>query len=179
MSDRAYLDIETSFLGEITVVGIFLAPKEVVQLIGGEVNKNNLLNVLSDSDVIVTYNGNRFDLPIIRRRVGLNLKSMFKSHDLMYDCWREGLYGGLKAVERKLGIKRETEGITGRDAPILWDRYKKMGDYDALDLLLKYNRDDIINLPILEEHLNLIDKSEKEVASEFEGEFLKVGIKKW
>ncbi len=179
MSDRAYLDIETSFLGEITVVGIFLAPKEIVQLIGGEVNKNNLLNVLSGSDVIVTYNGNRFDLPIIRRRVGLNLKSMFKSHDLMYDCWREGLYGGLKVVETKLGIKRETEGITGRDAPILWDRYKKMGDYDSLDLLLKYNRDDIINLPILEDHLSRIDKDEKEVASEFDGEFLKVGVKKW
>ena len=179
MGDRAYLDIETSFFGEITVVGIFLYPKEVIQLVGGEVNKNNLLNVLSGSEVIVTYNGNRFDLPVIKKRIDLDLKSMFKSHDLMYDCWREGLYGGLKMVERKLGITRETEGITGKDAPILWDRYKKMGDYDALDLLLKYNRDDIISLPILEEHLSLIDKSGKDSISEFEGDFLKVGVKKW
>ena len=179
MSDRAYLDIETSFFGEITIIGIFLPPKEVVQLIGGEVNKNNLLNVLSGIDVIVTYNGSRFDLPVIKRRIDLDLRSMFKSHDLMYDCWREGLFGGLKVVERKLGITRETEGITGKDAPILWERYKKMGDYDSLDLLLQYNRDDIISLPILEEHLSRVDRDEKEVAADFEGEFLKVGLKKW
>lgn len=56
-------------------------------------------------------------------------------------------------MEKRLGIGRETVGLTGRDAPVLWQRYKKRGDKEALDLLMRYNMEDVINLTLLEERL--------------------------
>ncbi len=153
MKIRAYLDIETSFLGDITVVGIFVAPDNFVQLVGGNIEENTIMTALDNADVIVTFNGSRFDLPVIKRKTGLDLRKNFKSHDLMYDCWKNNLHGGLKAVEMKLGISRETEGVSGRDALFLWDRYVKRGDNAALDLLLKYNKEDVMNLLVLEDRL--------------------------
>ncbi|MBN1573853.1 MAG: ribonuclease H-like domain-containing protein [Deltaproteobacteria bacterium] len=153
MNERAYLDIETSFYGQITVIGIFIAPDNFVHLVGDMIEEYTIMRALDTADVIVTYNGSRFDIPIIKKRLGLDLRSYFKSHDLMYDCWRQGLHGGLKTVEKKLGIGRETEGLCGRDAPVLWERYIRSGDESALDLLLRYNRDDVMNLLVLEERL--------------------------
>jgi uncharacterized protein len=150
MSDRAYLDIETSFTGRITVVGIYFPDMEIIQLVGDEITHTSLMDALSSASAIVTYNGNRFDLPVIKRRVGLDLRAHFSSCDLMYECWRRGLYGGLKGVEHQLGISRQTEGVTGSDAPVLWERYVRKGDPEALDLLLKYNRDDVMNLAVVE-----------------------------
>ena len=154
MSDRAYLDIETSFSGRITVVGIYLPELEIIQLVGDEITYASVTEALSSATAIVTYNGNRFDLPVIKRKIGLDLRARFASCDLMYECWRRGLYGGLKGVEHQMGISRETEGITGRDAPVLWERYVRKGDPEALDLLLKYNRDDVMNLAVMERLLS-------------------------
>lgn len=154
MSERAYLDIETSFSGRITVVGIYLPDLDIIQLVGDEITHASVMDALSPASAIVTYNGNRFDLPVIKRKIGLDLRSRFSSCDLMYECWRRGLYGGLKGVEHQLGITRRTEGITGRDAPVLWERYVRKGDPDALDLLLKYNQDDVMNLAVLERLLS-------------------------
>jgi len=161
INERAYLDIETSFYGRITVVGIFVPPDNFVHLVGNMIEEYTIMRALDTSNVIVTFNGSRFDIPVIKKRFGLDLRSHFKSHDLMYDCWRQGLYGGLKVVEKKLGIGRKTEGLTGMDAPILWERYIREGDESALDLLLKYNRDDVMNLLVLEERLNGREGDEK------------------
>ena len=38
--------------------------------------------------------------------------------------------------------------MDGYMAVILWERYQR-GDRTALDLLLKYNREDVINLEVL------------------------------
>jgi hypothetical protein len=154
MADRAYLDIETSFTGKITVVGIYSPDLEIVQLVGEEITHESLMDALSSAGTIVTYNGNRFDFPVIKRRVGLDLRSHFSSRDLMYDCWRQGFYGGLKGVEHHLGISRQTQGVTGRDAPVLWERYVRKGDLEALELLLRYNQDDVMNLVVLEQLLS-------------------------
>ena len=74
----------------------------------------------------------------------------------MYICRQHGLRGGLKAVEKYPGIRRTTPGMNGRDALYLWDRYEKCGDHQALQMLLDYNREDVINLAILEERLGLV-----------------------
>jgi hypothetical protein len=154
MSDHAYLDIETSFTGKITVIGIYIPELEIIQLVGDEISQGSIMDALSSASAIVTYNGNRFDLPVIKRMVGIDLRARFTSQDLMYDCWRQGFYGGLKGVENQLGISRQTKGITGRDAPDLWERYVRKGDREALNLLLRYNRDDVMNLVILERLLS-------------------------
>jgi len=67
----------------------------------------------------------------------------------MHDCWRNNLYGGFKAVERQLGIPRRLRGIGGAEAVMLWWRYQMDHDRKALDLLLEYNKEDVLNLMTL------------------------------
>ena len=158
--DEAYLDIETTGLSrsysEITVVGIYLCndtDTEFIQLVGDEISDVSLMKALEGVDVIYTYNGSRFDLPFISYRLGVNLAQSFSHQDLMYDCWRNNLYGGFKAVERQLGIDRRLKQVTGYEAVRLWWRY--VNDYDeyALATLLEYNKEDVLNLKTLRERL--------------------------
>jgi uncharacterized protein YprB with RNaseH-like and TPR domain len=67
----------------------------------------------------------------------------------MYDCWRNNLYGGLKSVERQLGIERQLKGVDGREAVRLWWRYRNDYDDEALRTLLAYNSEDLLNLKVL------------------------------
>ena len=159
MSD-AYLDIETTGLSclyaDITVIGIYLvngSEGKLVQLVGKEVTKDNLLETLKGVDTIYTYNGSRFDLPFINSSLGIDLETVADHHDLMYDCWRCNLFGGFKSVEQQLGIPRQLKGIGGLEAVMLWWRYQKYGDQDALALLLQYNKEDVVNLKVLRERL--------------------------
>jgi uncharacterized protein len=153
MTHSAYLDIETAFDGSITVIGIYRPDSGTHQLVGGGVTDLNLYRALEGVETIYTYNGGRFDLPVIQRRLYVDLKRDFRHHDLMFDCWRQGLKGGLKKVEIQLGIVRSTQGMSGWDAPKLWHRYESFGDQAALDLLLRYNRDDVVHLPRLRAYL--------------------------
>ena len=153
---KAYLDIETSFSGEITIIGIFCPPERLVQLIGEEVNWTNLWNALDGVTSITTYNGNRFDLPVIRRCLKLDLNKYFECHDLMYACWQRNLFGGLKKVEEQMGIERVSKGINGLDAMRLWECCRLYGDESALRALLEYNREDVVNLWSLEGRLEKI-----------------------
>lgn len=156
----AYLDIETTGLSpvysEITVIGVCLAAGDTstfTQLVGDEATSDNLLSILRDAGTVYTYNGNRFDIPFIHVRLGVDLSERFHHHDLMYDCWRNNLYGGFKAVERQLGIPRQLHDIGGLEAVALWWRYQIDGDEQALSLLLEYNREDVVNLMVLREKL--------------------------
>ena len=157
---EAFLDIETTGLspeyGEITVIGIHLSnglDTSFVQLVWPEITADRLSEALAGVDVIYTYNGSRFDLPFICSRLGLDLAGLFRHHDLMYDCWRKNLYGGLKCVERQLGIPRRLVEVNGYQAVILWRRYINDQDQDALATLLDYNKEDVINLKTLKEVL--------------------------
>jgi uncharacterized protein YprB with RNaseH-like and TPR domain len=157
---EAYLDIETTglsaFTGAITVVGIYLCNKKetrFIQLVGRDITRYSLLEALEDVDIIYTYNGHRFDLPFINVQLGINLEELFNHRDLMYDCWRYNLRGGFKAVERQLGISRELVGVDGRLAVRLWWRYVDFFDLEALDTLLAYNKEDVVNLKALKERL--------------------------
>lgn len=158
---RAYLDIETSFRNDVTVIGIFRPEhRRFIQLVGANATAENLLDALEGSEALVTYNGERFDLPVLNRALGIDLFNLFNSQDLMYDCWRLGLKGGLKAVESKLGIERSIFGKEEDDPRVLWQRFRR-GDMSSLERLLDYNREDTVNLFILEEKLfNLPSRGE-------------------
>lgn len=160
---RAYLDIETSFHGEITIIGIFIPPQRLVQLVGEEINWTNLWNALTGVSSLRTYNGSRFDLPIIKKVLKLDLNKYFTCRDLMYDCWKKKLYGGLKRVEEQLGIERLSKGVDGIEAMRLWERYQLYKDEQALQLLLTYNREDVINLFYLETYLEENSSADKSI----------------
>lgn len=157
---EAYLDIETTGLSpwdnEITVIGIHVCSgveTRFIQLIGEDITANSVLEALAGVSVIHTFNGSQFDLPFISYRLGIDLAQRFTHHDLVYDCWRKNLYGGLKRVERQLGIKRTLAEVDGYQAAKLWWRYVNDDDEDALKTLLEYNKEDVVNLKTLKERL--------------------------
>ena len=156
---KAYLDIETSFEGAITVVGLYTTDRGLIQLVDPQITDVTVWQALEGVETICTYNGSRFDLPVIRRRLGLDLCAAFQSHDLMYTCRRHGLFGGLKRVEEQLGIPRRSKGIDGMEAMRLWSRYENDADDEALQALLAYNREDVLNLPALEARLQELENS--------------------
>ena len=84
-----------------------------------------------------------------------NLKKQFNHHDLMYDCWRQKLKGGLKVVGRKLGIERKLTDVDGYQAVLLWWQYVNENDREALDTLLEYNKEDVVNLRTLRLELGI------------------------
>ena len=157
---EAYVDIETTGLSprysQITVVGIHICDggdTKFTQLVGKDITTNSILQKLRGVSVIYTYNGRGFDLPFIHYCLGINLAELFEHHDLMFDCWKNNLYGGFKAVERQLGIERRLKEVNGFEAVKLWWRYIEYFDLDALNTLLEYNKEDVINLKALKERL--------------------------
>jgi uncharacterized protein YprB with RNaseH-like and TPR domain len=152
----AYLDIETSWERSITIIGIYKSGGEgTTQLIAPEINRRALLQALEGVERLFTYNGTGFDLPVIERWLGVSLHKQISHRDLMYDCWKHKLKGGLKKVEQTLGIHRDTEGVDGLQAMNLWAAYRK-GDAEALELLLRYNKEDCENLEILAYKLGVL-----------------------
>jgi uncharacterized protein YprB with RNaseH-like and TPR domain len=176
----AYLDIETSYVGafadgrlfkdfqnhRITVVGIRVVDAgadEFVQLVGEEVTRARLLAVLRGVRRIVTFNGRSipdlvkgyvgFDFPVIAAQLGVVLDREFPHRDLCPECWKQGLYGGLKAVEQRLGLKRQLPGKDGKWADLTWKRFERTRDRRLLDQLLAYNREDVFMLRALEQAL--------------------------
>ncbi len=153
----AYLDIETAFDGSLTVVGILREDRGLLQLVGRRIAAGPIVDFLNDIGTLFTYNGHSFDLPRIKNELGLDLRSLFSCRDLMHDCHRHRLKGGLKKVEIKLGIPRRTEGVAGFDAMKLWAMYLDRDDEEALQLLLEYNREDVENLVEVRRRLELLD----------------------
>ena len=157
---EAYLDIETTGLSPtycmVTVVGMYIYNGEdskVIQLVGKDISADNLLETLEGVRLIHTYNGSRFDLPFLHYCHGIDLSRIYPHRDLMYDCWGKKLYGGLKAVERQLGIERRLKDMNGYEAVKLWWKYVDSFDLDALNKLLEYNREDVVNLKTLKAKL--------------------------
>ena len=162
MKIRAYLDIETTGLSfcfsEITVIGVAVehcADLRVTQLVGQEISDLKVFEILAGVEELYTYNGSRFDLPFIKAALRIDLKTRFRHRDLMYDCWRNNLKGGLKVVEQTLGINRKLKNIDGRMAVKLWWHYKNNNNPNALKTLLDYNAEDIINLKALRQILRV------------------------
>ncbi len=149
----AFLDIETSGAAwpelTVTVVGLYDG-REFQQFVWGE-NLNDFRYIIDEYDLLVTFNGLQFDVPVLRACFpGLRLPPVHI--DLRFVLARLGYKGGLKRIEPQLGVQRppDLEGLDGYDAVLLWERAQQ-GDPRALDLLLRYNREDVINLEYLME----------------------------
>jgi hypothetical protein len=152
-SSVAYLDIETtgtSYWSPITVVGIFDGSRMHTLVRGQNLDSANLKAILNSASVLVTYNGASFDLPMIEHQFPGCVPKV-PHVDLRHPLRRLGLVGGLKNVERELGIERDrrVEYMTGEDAVYLWKLWEKQGSRNALDLLAEYNSEDCRNLKAL------------------------------
>jgi uncharacterized protein YprB with RNaseH-like and TPR domain len=149
---RVFLDIETTGMGpwaQITLIGMYDGQRSQTYVAGE--NLNDFCEDLDQYAMVVTFNGATFDLPFLCRCFS-GMPRDFLHVDLRYALRRLGLNGGLKAIERRLGLARETDlaGLSGEDAARLWREYSA-GDERALELLVRYNVADVENLETLVE----------------------------
>ncbi len=148
-----FLDIETTGLrprpNSVTVVGLYDGSESRVFVQGK--NLDGLHDALLPYKCVITFNGTSFDLPFLQKVLGdLPIPSLHI--DLRGVLGSLGYRGGLKAIEKTLGLERNDDlaGLSGKDAVRLWRKYQK-GDELALDKLIRYNIADIENLKFLME----------------------------
>ena len=145
-----YLDIETYGVKSRTITIIALSDSENVRILEGTTDQETLARIIAGFEAIITYNGNRFDLPYLKR-IHHTLTFPF-TIDLEPLCAQHGLTGGLKHIETHLGIERE-EKLIGGDPLDLWRRYRASHDEHYLDILTAYASQDVLSLPIILDHL--------------------------
>lgn len=146
----AYVDIETTGLSShsdyITTIALYDG-RQVYYYINGQ-NLDDFVDDINKYQMIITYNGKTFDVPFVQNYFGINLR---QAHiDLRYILASLGFSGGLKECERKLGLDRgELRDMDGFIAVLLWNEYQRSKNQAALETLLAYNIEDVLNLEIL------------------------------
>ncbi|MCD4676895.1 MAG: ribonuclease H-like domain-containing protein [Desulfobacula sp.] len=145
----AYLDIETTGLDascQITTIALYNG-RDIKYFIQGK-NLDAFLDEIQKYSVLITYNGRSFDIPFIEGY--FNVKLPHSQIDLRYILKNLGFKGGLKKCEKALGLDREElDGVDGYFAILLWNEYRRNKNQKALETLLAYNIEDVINLETL------------------------------
>jgi uncharacterized protein YprB with RNaseH-like and TPR domain len=143
----AFVDIETTGLSpgfdQITVVGLFDGERFRAFVRGRDLEEFPC--VASRYPLLVTYNGAQFDIPFLQRSFpGF---APVAHLDLRFPLASLGFRGGLKQIERQVGIERpgDLQGVDGFEAVRLWHRHLR-GDRCALDRLVAYTEQDVENL---------------------------------
>ncbi|HMA92336.1 MAG TPA: ribonuclease H-like domain-containing protein, partial [Polyangiaceae bacterium] len=123
----AFVDIETTGLSpdfdQITVVGLF-AGGSFQSFVQGK-NLDLFPAAIAGFPLVVTFNGAQFDLPFLKKRFPeLNPAAHI---DLRYPLAKLGHKGGLKQIERKLGIVRpdHLREVDGYEAVRLWSEHRR------------------------------------------------------
>jgi len=145
------LDIETNGLqpqsgGYVTVIGLYDG-FEYKRLVSGQnLCAENLNKELEGCKCLVTFYGAAFDIPFLLRTFH-DVKFDIPHFDLCFAAKRLGIKGGLKKIEQDFGIERDesVQGLDGYDAVKLWEHAKR-GSHGALETLVRYNREDTVNL---------------------------------
>lgn len=108
---------------------------------------SDLWNLLDEADVVITYNGDRFDLPIIRGeflRAGLKPPAPFQSLDLLKAAKRQFKFPSMKLQY----LSEDVLGLTGKvshEGHGLWVKCLQ-GDKDAWAKMEEYNIQDVVLL---------------------------------
>lgn len=150
MESCAYIDIETTGLDAwsavITTIALYDGT-DIKYYVNGR-NLDDFLTDIRDYDLIVTFNGKTFDVPFIESFFSTRID---QAHiDLRYVLASLGYRGGLKRCEKELGIHRgDLDGVDGFFAVLLWKEFIKTGNEKALETLLAYNIEDVVNLQTL------------------------------
>ena len=145
-SGARFVDIETVGLAPedaITLVGIADECSTTVLVRRRDLTLRRLAEAFEGASVLVTFNGVAFDLPRLRRAFP-GLACWDLPHlDLALLGRQVGLSGGLKAIERTLGLRRPQalDGVDGAEAVRLWNAHCR-GDRSALPRLMRYCRAD-------------------------------------
>lgn len=149
-----FLDIETEGLSKerngITLIGIYKERRYLPFV--RDMNLEKVLLHLATTPIWITFGGENFDIPFINKA----FEGRVYPHvhiDLYHFTGLVGLKGGLKKIEKALGLTRETEGMNGYDAVKLWQKWKEERDKASLRKLILYNREDVVNLKVILEYV--------------------------
>lgn len=152
--DTCFFDIETTGLDQendrVTTVSFHRDGETTTLVRGDDLTAGALQEQFAGANVLVTFNGKRFDVPFLETSFDLSIDTPHL--DLMYPCRRIGLTGGLKAIEADVGVGRDRPDLSGRDAVRLWRQHER-GEDGALETLISYNREDAVNLQTLADHV--------------------------
>ena len=125
-------------------------------------NLHEFLSEWAEAKLLVSFNGKRFDTPITCKNFGLT--RIAAQVDLMDETGHYGYRGGLKAIEKEMGFKREcTDCVDGRGAVILWENYVKNRSKALLHRIIAYNRDDVMSLAVIAKTLIKLSLENKQI----------------
>lgn len=149
----SFLDIETDGLerdSTVTVVTVCKNNETITLTEGIDLTSETLKEALEDTSMLVTFNGSCFDVPVLKYSFP-DVNFDYPHFDLRFGCKKVGLKGGLKLIEKEIGICRDESlaEVDGFEAVRLWKRWERNGDREALDKLTEYNRADTVNLRTL------------------------------
>lgn len=174
-----FLDIETTGLSrkynQIYLIGLVFYDIEknnwhLIQLFADNPKEekeilNNLNDIIPRFDLIVTYNGDSFDLPFIEYRMKYyNMENRLLDID-SFDIYREIRINSsyleldnlrLKTVEESLGIYRDDQ-YSGKDCIDYYFQYIKTKNSHYKKNILKHNYDDLYYLLEIVEIFDIIE----------------------
>lgn len=144
----SYFDIETTgleFDAEITCISCLHKGK--LHHFINHWNLEAFLDLLEDVDILVSFNGNSFDVPRVLN--WFHIPELPCAHiDLRPICHRLDYRGGLKIIEQNIGLRRPYDlvGVDGSQAVWLWESWKRMNRRSDLEKLIRYCGADVISL---------------------------------
>ena len=165
--EAVYIDIETDGNkkdSRLIAISLFDSYEAKTMIRDVNLDIDALRVYLSHFKYIISFNGSCFDTPFINRRYQ-NMFPDVPHMDLRFLCAQLGLKGSLKEVENMIGITREglVSRVKGGDPSLLWRMLKGSSDPYYLDLLVRYNQEDVINLqPLAKKAYSLLSRSLKE-----------------
>ncbi|MBU2645733.1 ribonuclease H-like domain-containing protein [bacterium] len=145
-SEATFFDIETTGLSSYdsftTVISAYHR-QELHTFVYGE-NLEDFLQLVDRSRLLVAFNGNSFDIPFLEHCFNIPTLGC-PAIDLRWICYHRGYKGGLKAIERQLGLHRpaSVSDVDGQEAVELFDRWQ-MGDPLARRKLIRYCQTDVL-----------------------------------
>ncbi|MCK9443854.1 MAG: ribonuclease H-like domain-containing protein [Tissierellaceae bacterium] len=139
---------------------------------------------INNFDVVITYNGDSFDLPFIRYRLkrydidGIYLDDI-TSFDLYKIIRSNNMYLNLpnlklKTLEQFLGIEREDK-LSGFECIGLYYDYMESNNSVLRENILKHNYDDLVNMLDTMNILDILDRK-KSFYTEFKNIHRKISI---
>ena len=144
----SFFDIETTGLSadsQVSLIGCYHRQRLHVFIRGK--NMADFLDLLDDVTLLVSFNGSSFDVPRVLE--AFHIPALPCPHvDLRWLCYHARLTGGLKRVERSLGIARPADlaGVEGAEAVRLWNLWQKAGIQTAGRKLVRYCCADVLSL---------------------------------
>ncbi len=160
-----FLDIETTGINpeinKVILVGLIIIKNNALtskQLFAEKKEDekhllSRLSEILDESDIIINYNGNSFDIPFLNKRFEKNGIFFSIPKHVSFDLYRIIKNYGyvklndykLKTIEKFLGINR-TDTISGKDSITLYNKYLNTKNPIYKEKICLHNYEDIYSL---------------------------------